>query len=56
MTEFDVEAVVHPTNATFNLSGEVGSALSKVGGEDLNKAVQAVHKEHGDLEISQGIL
>jgi len=56
LTEFDVEAVVHPTNATFNLSGEVGSALSKVGGEDLDKAVQALHKEHGNLEISEATI
>ena len=56
LPQFDVEAVVHPTNATFNLSGEVGTSLSKVGGDDLVKEVEGVHKKHGDLEVSQGML
>ena len=51
-----MEAVVHPTNATFSISGEVGSALSKVGGDDFVKAVEASHEGHGDLEMSEGIL
>ena len=46
---------MHPTNATFNLGGEVGSALSKEGGDDFVKAVQALHKDHGDLEMSGGM-
>ena len=46
---------MHPTNATFNMSGEVGSALSKEGGDDFVKAVQDLHKEHGDMEMSEGM-
>jgi len=45
-----VDALVHPTNASFNTTGQVGSTLMKVGGPELEKSIQELHKSHGDLE------
>jgi len=50
------DAVVHPTNAAFNLTGEVGSSLSKAGGEEFKKAIAALHKSHGDLAYATALL
>ena len=54
ISDFEVDAIVHPTNASFYVGGEVGAALSKAGGDDFLKAVESLHKSHGDLETSGG--
>jgi len=43
------DAVIHPTNAGFNTTGEVGNALLKMGGDDLKKSIAELHASHGDL-------
>ena len=50
----DVDAIIHPTNSTFHVGGEVGGALSKAGGEQFMKEVQGLHKSHGNLETAGG--
>uniref|UniRef100_T2MHP1 Core histone macro-H2A.1 n=2 Tax=Hydra vulgaris TaxID=6087 RepID=T2MHP1_HYDVU len=56
IAEMKCDALIHPTNATFNTTGEVGSALLKVGGEELKKAISALHSSHGDLAMSSALL
>eukprot|EP00112_Aurelia_sp_Birch-Aquarium-sp1_P021980 Seg6049.2 transcript_id=Seg6049.2/GoldUCD/mRNA.D3Y31 product="Core histone macro-H2A.1" protein_id=Seg6049.2/GoldUCD/D3Y31 len=56
ISDFEVDAIVHPTNAAFYVGGEVGEALSKAGGEEFLKAVESLHKSHGDLETSGALV
>nr|ARC95285.1 histone macroH2A [Hydra vulgaris] len=56
IAEMKCDALIHPTNATFNTTGEVGNALLKVGGEELKKAISALHSSHGDLAMSSALL
>lgn len=46
------EAVVHPTNSTFYMGGEVGSALEKIGGKECAEAVLELRKSNGPLEVA----
>ncbi|KAI7795739.1 core histone macro-H2A.1 isoform X1 [Triplophysa rosa] len=46
------EAVVHPTNSTFYMGGEVGSALEKKGGKEFGDAVVELRKKNGPLEVA----
>jgi len=50
------DAVVHPTDGTFKMSGEIGTALQKAGGEELKKSIAALHKSHGDLAYAGAML
>ncbi|XP_057308596.1 core histone macro-H2A.1-like isoform X1 [Hydractinia symbiolongicarpus] len=56
MESLKCDALVHPTNATFNTTGEVGAALLKVGGEDLKKNIIALHESHGDLAYATALV
>lgn len=44
------DAAIHPTNASFSLSGEVGQALEKVGGKEFIQEVKELLAAHGPLE------
>ncbi|TRY64541.1 hypothetical protein DNTS_022661 [Danionella cerebrum] len=46
------EAVVHPTNSTFYMGGEVGSALERVGGKQFEDAVSELRNSNGPLEVA----
>ncbi|XP_051536587.1 core histone macro-H2A.1 [Myxocyprinus asiaticus] len=50
------EAVVHPTNSTFYMGGEVGTALEKKGGKEFGDAVQELRKKNGLLEVAGAAL
>jgi len=52
----DCDAVVHPTNATFSFSGEVGNALTKAGGEEFKKAIAELEKSHGNLDYTSALV
>ncbi|KAL8592666.1 hypothetical protein ACOMHN_037606 [Nucella lapillus] len=36
------DAIVHPTNSTYHLGGEVGQAISKAGGREFQKEVESL--------------
>lgn len=42
ISELTVDAVVHPTNASFNLGGQCGTSLKDTGGESFLEAVKGV--------------
>ncbi|XP_077504645.1 core histone macro-H2A.1-like [Amblyomma americanum] len=44
------DAAIHPTNANFALSGEVGQVLDKVGGKEFQQEVKELLASHGPLE------
>lgn len=46
------EAVVHPTNSTFYMGGEVGNALERIGGKEFGEAVLELRKKNGPLEVA----
>lgn len=46
----EADALVHPTNASFYLGGEVGSALEKAGGSEFKEEVKKLSESHGPLE------
>lgn len=50
------DAVVHSTDGGFTMSGEVGTALLKAGGEELKKSIAALHESHGDLTYASALL
>jgi len=49
ITDVAVDAICHPTNGTLYLGGQVGSAISRVGGEEVRKIIQEVHLKNGNL-------
>lgn len=49
-----VDAIVHPTNNTFYLGGEVGSAISAKGGKELRDEVTKLHRNNGNLTVGGG--
>lgn len=50
------DAIVHPTNSTLYLGGEVGNALEKKGGKELVDAVSELRKKNGQLEVAGAAL
>ncbi|ROJ62405.1 Core histone macro-H2A.1 [Anabarilius grahami] len=50
------EAVIHPTNSTFYMGGEVGTALEKIGGKEFGEAVLELRKKNGPLELAGAAL
>lgn len=52
IASIESEAVVHPTNSSFYMGGEVGSALEKIGGKELSDAVLELRKSNGPLEVA----
>lgn len=43
------DAIVHPTNSSFYLGGQVGSAISAKGGAEVRKIVADLQNKHGNL-------
>ncbi|KAL1252358.1 hypothetical protein QQF64_017051 [Cirrhinus molitorella] len=56
IASIESEAVVHPTNSTFYMGGEVGSALEKIGGKEFAEAVLELRKSNGPLEVAGAAL
>lgn len=52
----ECDAVVHPTNASFSMAGEVGIALIKAGGEEFKKAIAELEKSHGNLDYTSALV
>jgi len=50
------DAVVNPTDGSFKMEGEIGAALLKAGGDDLQKSVEELHKSHGELAYASALL
>lgn len=52
----EADALVNPTNATFHLGGEVGSALEKAGGDEFKEEVKKLSESHGPLELASAAI
>ncbi|CAH3182396.1 unnamed protein product [Porites evermanni] len=52
----EADAIVHPTNATFYLGGEVGSVLEKAGGKEFKDEVKKLSESHGPLELASAAI
>ncbi|CAI9726220.1 histone macro-H2A.1macro-H2A.1-like isoform X1 [Octopus vulgaris] len=51
ITKINADAIIHPTNSTYYMGGEVGSALEKAGGKDFTEEVKELAAK-GTLTIS----
>ena len=49
-----VDAIVHPTNNSFYLGGQVGSAISRKGGAQVRTAVAQLNARSGALTVTNG--
>ena len=54
ITNIKVDAICHPTNNSFYLGGEVGSAISRKGGQKVRDIVQNLHMTSGNLAVGSG--
>ncbi|XP_014670311.1 PREDICTED: core histone macro-H2A.1-like [Priapulus caudatus] len=45
------DALIHPTNGQFSLTGDVGSALEKVGGKEFQQEVRDLLASNGSLDV-----
>lgn len=52
----NADAAIHPTNANFSFTGEVGQALEKVGGKDFQQEVKDLLASRGPLESTAAAL
>lgn len=52
----EADALVNPTNATFHLGGEVGSALEKAGGDEFKEEVKKLSESRGPLELAKAAI
>ncbi|XP_046392887.1 core histone macro-H2A.1-like [Ischnura elegans] len=50
ITSMSVEAMVHPTNSSIGLMGEVGQALEKAGGKEFLQELHDLRSSHGSLD------
>lgn len=44
-----VDAIVHPTNNSYYLGGQVGSAISNKGGNEVRLIISDLHAKNGNL-------
>ncbi|XP_065178435.1 core histone macro-H2A.1-like [Sycon ciliatum] len=56
LSSLSCDAVVHPTNASMYLGGEVGTALLKAGGADFQQEVTALLANHGSLSVGDAAI
>ena len=49
-----VDAVVHPTNNSFYLGGQVGAAISRKGGAQVRTTVAQLNASNGALSVTNG--
>ena len=49
ITNVSVDAIVHPTNNSYYLGGQVGSAISGKGGNEVRKLISDLHATNGNL-------
>ncbi|CAF0711562.1 unnamed protein product [Brachionus calyciflorus] len=51
ITNVVADAIVHPTNNSFYLGGEVGSAIARAGGQEVRNLVNELSRSHGNLGV-----
>jgi len=55
ITDVVVDAIVHPTNTTFYLGGQVGSAIARRGGLKIQNIMNEMQRTKGHLSTCSGI-
>ena len=56
LTTISTDAIVLPTSSSFDLSGQVGTALRQAGGSNFEDDVKSVARSTGSLGVSQAVL
>ncbi|CAG0917242.1 unnamed protein product [Notodromas monacha] len=50
-----VDAIVHPTDSSYSLAGEIGTALAKIGGTVFAQELKNMEKDHGQIPPNGGV-
>ncbi|XP_063059714.1 core histone macro-H2A.1 [Engraulis encrasicolus] len=56
ISTIDSEAVIHPTNGSLYIGGEVGSALEQKAGKELTEACNELRKKNGPLDVAGAVM
>ncbi|RNA39158.1 core histone macro- isoform X2 [Brachionus plicatilis] len=56
ITNVVADAIVHPTNNSFYMGGEVGSAIARAGGQEVRNLVDELHKTYGNLGVGSAAM
>ncbi|KAK7003757.1 core histone macro-H2A.1-like isoform X1 [Biomphalaria glabrata] len=50
------DAIVHPTNSTYHLGGEVGQAILKAGGKEFQQEIDSLLKNQGSIATAEAAI
>ncbi|KAL3876339.1 hypothetical protein ACJMK2_034200 [Sinanodonta woodiana] len=56
LVKISADAIVHPTNETFYMGGEVGQTLQKAGGKEFQQEVKNIHTSNGNLDTAGAVI
>ena len=54
ITKVAADAIVHPTNNSFYMGGEVGKAIERAGGAKFAEEVKNLQVKNGNLDTAEG--
>ncbi|XP_046364973.1 core histone macro-H2A.1-like isoform X1 [Haliotis rufescens] len=52
IVKMTADAIVHPTNSTYHMGGEVGQAMEKAGGKEFRQEIDNLQTAHGPIDIA----
>ncbi|XP_012944015.1 core histone macro-H2A.1-like isoform X1 [Aplysia californica] len=50
------DAIVHPTNSTYHMGGEVGQAIQRAGGKEFQQEVDSLLKTQGSINTAEATI
>ncbi|XP_013791614.1 core histone macro-H2A.1-like, partial [Limulus polyphemus] len=56
IVDVSADAIIHPTNASFYLGGEVGQTLEKIGGKEFQQEVKDLLASNGPLDTAGAVI
>ncbi|XP_067671099.1 core histone macro-H2A.1-like isoform X1 [Haliotis asinina] len=52
IVKMSADAIVHPTNSTYHMGGEVGQAMEKAGGKEFRQEIDNLQTAHGPIDTA----
>ncbi|XP_071105671.1 core histone macro-H2A.1-like isoform X1 [Haliotis cracherodii] len=52
IVKMTADAIVHPTNSTYHMGGEVGQAMEKAGGKEFRQEIDNLQTAHGPIDTA----
>ncbi|XP_059168350.1 core histone macro-H2A.1-like isoform X2 [Physella acuta] len=56
LVKMSADAIVHPTNGTYHMGGEVGQAIQKAGGKEFQQEVENLLKTQGSIATAEATI